>query len=159
MLVFSVSSAVAQTLKLNDEFDGVWGPCPWKFGVCGLMTSVGGGRVARTLTKLSHTHLHPHTHTHTSSLSRWGCSTSSCSCRAGWRSGRRRSGRWLVELPSKAQGCWTGWCQSTWPSWCWSQEGRSPLFPLQRSCWHGDRPPRKGIQIMTSFDHWEVDGN
>lgn len=81
-------------------------------------------------------------------------STSSCSCRVGWRSGRTRSGRWWAELPSKARGCWRGWCRSTWPSWCWSREGRSLLFPQQRSCWHGGRPPREGIGVTIGFGYW-----
>ena len=104
--------------------------------------------------KLSHTHLQ--THFLVEARRRVGevrgtRSTSSCSCRAGWRSGRRRSGRWLAELPSRARGCWRGWCRSTWPSCCWGREGRSRLFPRRRSCWRGGRPPRGGFWIMTAF--------
>lgn len=68
-------------------------------------------------------------------------STSSCSCRAGWQNAGRRSGRWLAGLPSKARGCWTGWCQSTWPSCCWCWEDRSLRCLRRQSCWRGGRPP------------------
>lgn len=159
MLVFAVSrvcTTVAPTLKLNNENDMCWGPCPLTFLKCGLMTSlcgeavlVGRGGVSVVGLWFKHAHLenfHTLIYKHTLPCrGRAGRSTSSCSCRAGWRSGRTRSGRWWAGLPSKARGCWTGWCQSTSPSCGWGREDRSPLFPQQRSCWRGGRPPGEGI--------------